>query len=41
MNNFTFQSATRIVFGKDTECLAGTEVKRHADRILLHYGGAA
>jgi alcohol dehydrogenase YqhD (iron-dependent ADH family) len=41
MNNFTFQSATRIVFGKDTECLAGPEVKRHADRILLHYGGGS
>ena len=40
MNNFTFQSATRIVW-KDTECLAGTEVKRHADRILLHYGGGS
>lgn len=41
MNNFTFRSATKIVFGKDTEQQVGAEVKRHADKILLHYGGGS
>ena len=41
MNNFTFQSATKIIFGRDTEQQVGAEVKKHANRILLHYGGGS
>src|SRR5690554_966414 len=41
MNNFTYQNATRIIFGKDTELQVGEEVKKYASRILLHYGGGS
>ena len=40
MNNFTFQCATKIIFGKGTEHQVGEEVK-HTDKILLHYGGGS
>lgn len=41
MENFVFQSATKIIFGRGTENRAGAEVKKHAARILLvHYGDA-
>ena len=38
MENFTFQNATKIIFGKDTEEQVGTETKRFSDKVLLHYG---
>jgi alcohol dehydrogenase YqhD (iron-dependent ADH family) len=38
MENFVFQNRTRIIFGKKTELEVGTEVKKWADKILLHYG---
>ena len=41
MNNFIFQNPTKIIFGKDTEKLAGVETKNSADKILLHYGGGS
>ncbi|HHU49160.1 MAG: iron-containing alcohol dehydrogenase [Caldicoprobacterales bacterium] len=41
MNNFTFQCATKIIFGRDTEHQVGAEVKRYADKVLLHYGGGS
>jgi len=41
MNNFTFQSATKIIFGRDAEHQVGVEVKRFADKVLLHYGGGS
>ena len=41
MNNFTFQSATKIVFGRDTELQVGAEVRKFADKVLLHYGGGS
>ena len=39
MENFIFQNTTRILFGKGTEFEVGTETKKFAQRILLHYGG--
>ncbi len=41
MNNFTFQNATKIIFGKGTEHQVGEEVKKHAGKVLLHYGGGS
>jgi len=39
MENFVFQNATRIVFGKGTEEAVGRETAAMAKRVLLHYGG--
>lgn len=41
MENFVFHSPTKIIFGKGTEHQVGTETKRHASKILLHYGGGS
>jgi len=41
LENFTFHSPTKIIFGKDTEQQVGTEAKRHATKVLLHYGGGS
>jgi len=41
MNNFTYQNATKIIFGKKTEYQVGSEVKKYADKVLLHYGGGS
>ncbi|HOU84688.1 MAG TPA: iron-containing alcohol dehydrogenase [Spirochaetota bacterium] len=41
MNNFSFQNATKIIFGKGTEENVGEETKLHADKVLLHYGGGS
>jgi hypothetical protein len=41
MENFTFQNATRIIFGKGTEAETGRETAALARRVLLHYGGAS
>lgn len=41
MENFTFQSTTKIIFGKETECQVGTEVKKYSNKILLHYGSGS
>ncbi|HOQ76836.1 MAG TPA: iron-containing alcohol dehydrogenase [Thermoclostridium sp.] len=41
MNNFIFLNPTRIIFGKGTENLVGAETKKHADKVLLHYGGGS
>ncbi|HIZ55168.1 MAG TPA: iron-containing alcohol dehydrogenase [Firmicutes bacterium] len=41
MNNFTFQVPTKIIFGRGTQKQVGAEVKKHADKILLHYGGGS
>lgn len=38
MENFTFQNATKIIFGKGTEEQVGAETKRFSDKVLLHYG---
>jgi len=39
MDNFTFNNPTRIIFGRGTEQQVGAETRRHASRVLLHYGG--
>mgnify|MGYP001210262793 CR=1 FL=1 len=40
MNSFTFQCATKIIFGKDTEYITGTELKSFgAKKVLMVYGG--
>ena len=41
MKNFEFQNSTKIIFGKDSEEKAGTEVKKYSSKILLHYGGGS
>jgi len=41
MLNFNYENATKIIFGKDTEKQVGAELKKHTDRVLLHYGGAS
>ncbi|MCE5329327.1 iron-containing alcohol dehydrogenase [bacterium] len=41
MDNFTFQSPTRIIFGKKTELEVGKETKKFSNKILLHYGGSS
>lgn len=41
MDNFIFHNATKIIFGKETDSRVGAEVKKHADKVLLHYGGGS
>jgi alcohol dehydrogenase YqhD (iron-dependent ADH family) len=41
VQNFTFQNATRIVFGKATESETGKETAPFAKKVLLHYGGGS
>ena len=38
MENFTLWQNTKLIFGKNTEDLVGEETKKHAKKILLHYG---
>ncbi len=39
MENFVFQNATRIVFGRGAEESVGRETATMARRVLLHFGG--
>ena len=42
MENFTFYSPTKFVFGKDTEKEAGSLVKAFGgSKVLIHYGGGS
>lgn len=42
MNEFVFQCATKMIFGKDKELCVGEELKAHgANRVLLVYGSAS
>jgi alcohol dehydrogenase len=41
MESFTFQNATKIVFGRGTEAQAGPETAAFSRRVLLHFGGAS
>ena len=41
MENFEFQNATRIIFGKETEAKTGSEMARLGKKVLLHYGGGS
>ena len=38
MENFIFNNPTKIIFGRDTHKDIGKEVKKHSNRVLLHYG---
>lgn len=41
MENFEFYSPTRIIFGRGVEERVGTETKKYANKVLLHYGGGS
>ena len=42
MNNFTFYSPTKFVFGKNTEKEAGSLVKEFGgSKVLIHFGGGS
>lgn len=41
MHNFIFHNPSRVLFGKDQINQLGHEVKKHAERILLVYGGGS
>lgn len=41
MENFTFLNSSKIIFGKDTENLVGSEVKKYSNRVLLCTGGGS
>ena len=42
MINFTYYSPTKVVFGKDTEKLAGAEIAALGHKkVLVHFGGAS
>ena len=38
MDNFIFQNKTKIIFGKETEKLAGPEIAKKHKKVLFHYG---
>ena len=39
MQNFDYYARTKIIFGKDTESRAGSEIAQTAKRVLLHHSG--
>ena len=41
MRNFNYKNGTEIIFGKNTENNVGAEVKKYANKILLHFGGGS
>ncbi|NLK08603.1 MAG: iron-containing alcohol dehydrogenase [Firmicutes bacterium] len=41
MENFVFQSPTKIIFGKNTETQVGAEVSAYGKKVLFHYGGGS
>ncbi|MDR1587223.1 MAG: iron-containing alcohol dehydrogenase [Treponema sp.] len=41
MQNFEYYNRTKIIFGKGTENLVGTETARYAKRVLLHHSGGS
>ena len=41
MRNFNYINSTKIIFGKNTEEKVGSELKKHTNKILLHYGGGS
>jgi len=41
MENFVFQNATKIIFGKGTETQVGSETAALAKKVLLHFGGGS
>jgi alcohol dehydrogenase YqhD (iron-dependent ADH family) len=38
MDNFEYQNATKILFGRGMEAHVGTETKKHSSRVLVHTG---
>lgn len=40
MENFVFQSATKIIFGNDTIDKVGEHASGYGKKVLLHYGGS-
>jgi alcohol dehydrogenase YqhD (iron-dependent ADH family) len=41
MQDFIFQNATKIIFGRDQENLVGQEAAAYGKKLLLHYGGGS
>ena len=41
MRNFTFQNATKVLFGRSVEEQVGAETAPLASKVLLHYGGGS
>lgn len=41
MQNFVFENATKIIFGKGTESTVGKELQAHTKKVLMHYGGGS
>ncbi len=41
MQDFVFQNATKVIFGKDTEQMAGQESILYGKKLLLHFGGGS
>jgi len=41
MQNFTFENATRILFGKGTQSQVGAQTALYAKKVLLHYGSGS
>lgn len=41
MKNFEYYNPAQIIFGKGMEETVGTHVKKHAKKVLLHYGGGS
>jgi alcohol dehydrogenase len=41
MENFTFQNATEIIFGRGRESEVGRETAKYGKKALLHYGGGS
>ncbi len=41
MINYVYVQPTKVIFGKGVENEAGGEISKHAERVLLHYGGSS
>lgn len=41
MKNFNYKNQTEIIFGRGTENNIGSEIKKYANKILLHFGGVS
>lgn len=41
MQNFVFQNATKLIFGKEQENETGKDAVRFGKKLLLHYGGGS
>jgi len=41
VENFVYDKSTKIIFGRDTEKIAGKEVKPFGSKVMLHYGSGS